>query len=115
MTMERSYRGEGIESAEPQSATIPHGSGGPYSRKYVRVPVDVLRHQIMPAASDAAAQTLVARSVPQTQRLAVYRALLSRFIELGIQIYRKQNNLNAVTAQGILEGSQATSQLPPGR
>ena len=115
MTLQRSYKGEGLEAAEPSSPTVPHGSGGAYSRKYVRVPVDVLRHRIIPAASDAAAQTLVARSIPRAQRLAAYRSYLSRFISLGIEIYRSTNDLNKVTAQGILEGSTATGQLTAGR
>lgn len=105
MTMQRQYRGEGLQNPEPQSASVPHGSGGPYSKKYVRVPVDVLKHTIIPAASDAAAQTLVARSIPPGQRFQVYHQLLREYINRGIQIYRQTNDLTSVTPQGILQGT----------
>lgn len=105
MTMQR--RGE---YSEPQSGTVPSGSGGPYAKKYVRIPVDVMKHVIMPAASDAASQTLNARNVPKGQRFGVYHKLLSVYLERGIEIYRKNNGETTVTTQGIL--SEGTPDIP---
>jgi len=36
--------------------TPPSGSGGPYSKKYVKVPVDTLRHEILPSCADECAR-----------------------------------------------------------
>jgi len=36
--------------------TPPSGAGGPYSRKYVKVPVETLRHVIIPECADECAR-----------------------------------------------------------
>lgn len=109
----RQYKGMGIEFPEPQATGVPQGAGTAYARKYVRIPADVLRHQIIPAASDLAAQQLVAQNTPKGSRFQVYHALLRQYISLGIALYRQSGGLSKVTAQGILaQGS--TNALPGG-
>lgn len=98
--------------ALPASSTVPQGSGGNYAKKYVRVPVDVQKHQIIPAASDAASQALIINGIPKSQRFTVYHQYLSRFIRLAGDIYRHSQGDTKVTAQGILAEAQGHGMLP---
>jgi hypothetical protein len=90
--------------SEPAVDTVPRGQGTRYAKKYVRIPAEVMKHQIMPAASNMAAQVMQTASIPRGQRFKVYHQLLSRFLELAIDKYRRENGLDQAQGEGVLEG-----------
>lgn len=90
--------------SEPSVSSVPRGAGTRYAKKYVRIPADVMKHVIMPAAANMAAQALQVKQVPPNERFKVYHQLLSQFLELGINTYRKQNGLDQAQGEGVLEG-----------
>lgn len=101
-------------NALPPSPTVPAGAGTPYAKKYVRVPVSVLRRQIMPAAADAASQALIINAVPAPARRRTYHAYLSQLIKRGIALYLQSEGDTQVTAQGILAAVGGAQALPSG-
>lgn len=84
--------------------TVPRGQGTRYAKKYVRIPADVMKHEIMPAASNLAAQVMQTARIPKNQRFKVYHQLMSRFLELAIDKYRRENGLDEAQGEGVLEG-----------
>lgn len=61
------------------------GSGGKYSRKYVKIPVDVLRHEIIPKAADECAKERAEKALTPQQ----YRDCLKRKIRELIKQYNE--------------------------
>jgi len=59
------------------------GSGGKYSKKYVKVPVDILRHEIIPKASDECARERAEKGLTGQQ----YRECLKRKIRELVKEY----------------------------
>ena len=92
--------------SEPAVDTVPRGQGTRYAKKYVRVPKEVMLHQIMPTAANMAAQVMQTASIPKGQRFKVYHQLMSRFMELAIEKWRRENGLTTAQGEGILEGIQ---------
>ena len=92
--------------SEPAVDTVPRGQGTRYAKKYVRVPKEVMLHQIMPTAANMAAQVMQTASIPRGQRFKVYHQLMSRFMELAIEKWRRENGLTTAQGEGILEGIQ---------
>ena len=92
--------------SEPAVDTVPRGQGTRYAKKYVRIPREVMLHQIMPAAANMAAQVMQTASIPRGQRFAVYHRLMSRFMELAIEKYRRAHGLTTAQGQGVLSGLQ---------
>ena len=92
--------------SEPAVDTVPRGQGTRYAKKYVRVPKEVMLHQIMPTAANMAAQAMQTASIPKGQRFKVYHQLMSRFMELAIEKWRRENGLTTAQGEGILEGIQ---------
>ena len=90
--------------SEPAVDTVPRGQGTRYAKKYVRIPKEVMLHEIMPAAANMAAQVMQTAQIPKGQRFKVYHQLLSRFIELAIDKYRRENGLDQAQGEGVLEG-----------
>ena len=90
--------------AEPDVTTVPRGQDTRYAKKYVRIPAEVMKHEIMPAAANLAAQALQVQQIPKGQRFKVYHELLSKYLELGIEKYRRENGLNTAQGQGVLSG-----------
>lgn len=100
-------------------STVPTGAGTRYAKKYVRIPADVMKHVIMPAASNMAAQALQTIQVQPNERFKVYHQLLSKYLEQGINAYRKANGLDQAQGEGVLSGVSISGQgsdqrkLPP--
>ena len=92
--------------SEPAVDTVPRGQGTRYAKKYVRVPKEVMLHQIMPTAANMAAQVMQTASIPKGQRFKVYHQLMSRFMELAIEKWRRENGVTTAQGEGILEGTQ---------
>ena len=92
--------------SEPAVDTVPRGQGTRYAKKYVRVPKEVMLHQIMPTAANMAAQVMQTASIPKGQRFKVYHQLMSRFMELAIEKWRRENGLTTAQGEGILDGIQ---------
>jgi len=64
--------------------SVPRGSGGPYSRKYVKVTQEELRHTIIPECADECARERVLRNYTPQQ----YRRCLSDCIKRKIRELR---------------------------
>ena len=105
---ERQYRGQGIEFPAPPSTTQFRGSETPFSKKYVRIPVQVLRSEIIPLAADLTAQQLLNLDLPKGQRAARRNQLLKQTIIQLINDYRKSHQVGAVQnpqQQAVISGA----------
>jgi hypothetical protein len=94
--------------SQPAVSTVPTGAGTRYAKKYVRIPADVMKHVIMPAAANMAAQALQVQQIAKGERFKVYHQLLSKYLEQGINYYRKQNGLDQAEGEGVLSGVSIT-------
>ena len=90
--------------SQPAVTSVPTGAGTRYAKKYVRIPADVMKHVIMPAAANMAAQALQVQQVQPNERFKVYHQLLSKYLEQGINAYRKANGLDQAEGEGVLSG-----------